>query len=140
MKQPQPKTSRIARWLISAIHAYQRTLSPLLGNCCRHEPSCSRYAALCLYHLPTRAAVWLSLKRLLRCNPLFTGGVDLPPLPPTAPRSDREPDWHRIERMYGLPSTHVATPLSVNMPIARLKTAIVNHHAADADVTESQPK
>ena len=29
--------------IIGAIWVYQRTLSPLLGNACRFEPSCSRY-------------------------------------------------------------------------------------------------
>ena len=30
----------IARFLIALIRLYQRTLSPLLGNVCRFEPSC----------------------------------------------------------------------------------------------------
>ena len=46
-----PALSRLLRWperlmiglIVGLIWVYQRTLSPLLGNACRFEPSCSRY-------------------------------------------------------------------------------------------------
>ena len=37
-----------ARLLIALVRVYRRTLSPFLGNVCRFEPSCSRYAVACL--------------------------------------------------------------------------------------------
>jgi putative membrane protein insertion efficiency factor len=69
--------------LVAAVHAYRLLLSPLLGPCCRYEPSCSAYAVEALTrHGPWRGA-WLSLRRVLRCHPLRPGGYD--PVPSEAP-------------------------------------------------------
>jgi uncharacterized protein len=88
----------MTRLLLLLVRAYQRFVSPWTGECCRFEPSCSRYCALCLkYHGPYKGT-WLTLLRLLRCNPFFSGGVDLPPLPAHAEQHEREPDWERIAR------------------------------------------
>jgi|LakMenE01Jun11ns_1017448.scaffolds.fasta_scaffold8728787_2 putative membrane protein insertion efficiency factor len=63
---------------------YQRFISPLLGNRCRFYPTCSDYAAQLFsskaQSLPLSMlyVVW----RLLRCNPCFRGGIDLPPSEP----------------------------------------------------------
>jgi len=62
------------------IRVYQLTLSPLLGPCCRFEPSCSRYALACLEQHGALSGSWLALKRLLRCHPFHPGGYDPPPL------------------------------------------------------------
>jgi putative membrane protein insertion efficiency factor len=86
----------LARLLQSLIVLYQRTLSPLLGDCCRFEPSCSRYAALCLRHHSPGRASWLSLLRVLRCNPLFRGGYDPPPLPSHVTLAADDVDWQRV--------------------------------------------
>ncbi|GIX45812.1 MAG: putative membrane protein insertion efficiency factor [Candidatus Tectimicrobiota bacterium] len=64
--------------LIAAIRAYQWLVSPLFPPACRFYPSCSTYAieAIAAYG-PWRGllkAAW----RLLRCQPLSRGGVDLP--------------------------------------------------------------
>jgi putative membrane protein insertion efficiency factor len=73
----------IARILIAFIRLYQRTLSPLLGNVCRFEPSCSRYAAACLeLHGAGRGSL-LSIVRVCKCHPFHPGGYDPPPLPPS---------------------------------------------------------
>lgn len=64
--------------LITLIRAYQLLVSPFLPPTCRYYPSCSAYAIQAIgYYGPLRGlakAVW----RLLRCNPLSRGGVDLP--------------------------------------------------------------
>jgi putative membrane protein insertion efficiency factor len=65
--------------LCVSIRVYQWLLSPLLGNCCRFEPSCSRYALLCIERLGPLRGSWLSLRRLLRCHPFCPGGHDPPP-------------------------------------------------------------
>jgi len=65
--------------LCLSIRVYQYLLSPLLGNCCRFEPSCSRYALLCIERLGPVRGSWLSLRRLLRCHPFCPGGHDPPP-------------------------------------------------------------
>jgi putative membrane protein insertion efficiency factor len=66
----------LARALILLIRVYQWTLSPLLGNCCRFEPSCSRYMAESLDRHGTLRGGYLGLKRILRCNPWNAGGYD----------------------------------------------------------------
>ncbi|HEX2736148.1 MAG TPA: membrane protein insertion efficiency factor YidD [Polyangiaceae bacterium] len=90
----------MGRWLqvvfAALITGYQRSISPLLGDCCRFEPSCSRYCALCLEHHGVLRGSWLGLLRLLRCNPLFSGGVDPPPLPPHVDPQSWEPNWQRV--------------------------------------------
>jgi uncharacterized protein len=65
--------------LCLSIRVYQCLLSPLLGNCCRFEPSCSRYAQLCIERLGPLRGSWLALRRLLRCHPFCPGGHDPPP-------------------------------------------------------------
>ena len=70
----------IARLLVLLIRAYQRTLSPLLGNVCRFEPSCSRYAAACLEEHGALKGSLLSIRRLCKCHPFHPGGYDPPPL------------------------------------------------------------
>lgn len=77
MRQPQQATF-LTKLLLRLIRAYQWAISPLLGNVCRFEPSCSRYAAACIEtHGPWRGAL-LSAVRLCKCHPFHPGGVDLP--------------------------------------------------------------
>ncbi len=68
-------------WLLKVpIKVYQLFLSPLLQSNCRFEPTCSAYALKALEtHGPIHGS-WLSLKRILKCNPL--GGKGLDPVPP----------------------------------------------------------
>jgi putative membrane protein insertion efficiency factor len=78
----------IARLLMALIRVYQLTLSKLirmtLGNVCRFEPSCSRYAFACIRDHGALRGGLLSAKRLCRCHPFHPGGFD----PPPPPRSD----------------------------------------------------
>jgi uncharacterized protein len=65
---------------IVLIRLYQIVLGPLLGGHCRFEPSCSHYALEAYRtHNPLRAT-WLSVWRILRCNPF--GGHGFDPVPP----------------------------------------------------------
>lgn len=69
-----------ARFVLrGAVRVYQLTLSPLMPNCCRFEPTCSHYALLALQKYSAPRALLLIAGRLLRCNPLFRSGYD--PLP-----------------------------------------------------------
>ena len=64
---------------ILLINLYQRTVSPIfaaLGTQCRYHPSCSCYAAGSIEEWGISKGTWLSLKRILKCNPLFPGGPD----------------------------------------------------------------
>jgi len=69
----------VAKVLIFLIRIYQRTLSRLLGNVCRFEPSCSRYAVACLENHGALRGSLLSVVRLCKCHPFHPGGIDLPP-------------------------------------------------------------
>jgi len=69
----------LTRLLLLAIRVYQLTLAPLFGPCCRYEPSCSRYAEICVERFGVLHGVWLALKRLARCHPWGGHGFDAPP-------------------------------------------------------------
>jgi putative membrane protein insertion efficiency factor len=64
--------------LVLAIRLYQYTLSPLLGNVCRFEPSCSRYMIASLQKYGLIKGFWRGTLRLLRCHPWHPGGYDPP--------------------------------------------------------------
>jgi uncharacterized protein len=80
----------LSRLMLELIGFYQRWISRWFGDCCRFEPSCSRYAAHCIRHFGARRGGWLSARRLLRCNPFCAGDVEV--------------DWARIARRIGASS------------------------------------
>ena len=65
--------------LIAALRGYRLLLSPLLGPCCRHQPTCSEYMIEALKVHGLMRALRLGGWRLLRCNPWGTSGYD--PIP-----------------------------------------------------------
>lgn len=67
----------LRRWLIAPIRFYQRFLSPLKrAPSCRFLPTCSSYAIEAIQHHGVVVGSVKALWRLLRCNPLFSGGYD----------------------------------------------------------------
>ena len=58
------------------IRAYQRVLSPFLGQRCRYYPSCSTYAVQAVRRFGILRGLVLAGWRLLRCNPWSPGGFD----------------------------------------------------------------
>jgi uncharacterized protein len=64
--------------IIGAIRLYQLTLSPLLGNVCRFEPSCSRYMIECLRKYGLFRGLARGIRRFSRCHPWDPGGYDPP--------------------------------------------------------------
>ena len=64
---------RILRFLI---RSYQVALSPFFGPRCRFYPTCSRYAMEAIDKHGALRGSWLALRRLLRCHPFCSGGVD----------------------------------------------------------------
>ena len=61
-------------WLI---RFYRKCLSPLKRKpCCRFVPSCSAYAIEAFQKRGFIIGMILTVKRILRCNPLFPGGYD----------------------------------------------------------------
>ena len=62
--------------LLQIIKAYQYLISPLLAPTCRFTPSCSQYASEAIVKYGALRGSWLSIKRVLRCNPWHPGGYD----------------------------------------------------------------
>ena len=62
--------------LIGVIKSYQVMVSPFLKGSCRHMPTCSQYAIDSIKQLGPIRGIYVSIKRLLRCNPYGTSGYD----------------------------------------------------------------
>jgi|TARA_B110000438_G_scaffold198726_1_gene190231 putative membrane protein insertion efficiency factor len=58
---------------------YQKFISPLLRPSCRFHPTCSEYSIQAITKYGAIKGMFLSLKRILRCNPW--GGSGLDPIP-----------------------------------------------------------
>lgn len=66
----------LAKLLIGLIRLYQVTLSPYIGRACRYTPTCSNYGIEAIRkHGPFKGS-WLTLKRVLSCNPWGGSGYD----------------------------------------------------------------
>ena len=74
--------SIISRVLIVLVRFYQGAISPLLGNHCRHFPSCSQYTIDAIIEWGPMKGSWIGLKRLSRCHPWGTHGYDPVPKNP----------------------------------------------------------
>lgn len=61
---------------LGAISFYQRKISPLFPARCRYYPTCSQYTYDAIERYGFFLGTLLGALRLLRCNPLFPGGVD----------------------------------------------------------------
>lgn len=72
-----------ARVLLLLIGFYRRALSPLSSPRCRYYPSCSAYAVEAIARHGAGRGGWLALRRVARCHPWASGGVDrVPDVPP----------------------------------------------------------
>jgi uncharacterized protein len=67
------------RLVVILIRFYQLTISPLLPHSCRYYPSCSDYAITVYKEYGIIKGTFLSIKRILKCNPFFAGGYDPAP-------------------------------------------------------------
>jgi putative membrane protein insertion efficiency factor len=67
-----------ARLLILLVRTYQWTLSPLLGPCCRFQPTCSRYFIEAVEKYGAIRGSWRGICRVCRCHPFHPGGDDPP--------------------------------------------------------------
>ena len=63
-------------WLTRAIRGYRRFISPLLGQNCRYNPTCSAYALESISRYGSARGGWLAVKRIGRCHPFRDGGND----------------------------------------------------------------
>ena len=63
--------------LVRLLRLYKAVVSPALPPACRFHPTCSIYAAEAIARHGALKGGWLTLHRLLRCNPwLGRGGLD----------------------------------------------------------------
>ena len=60
--------------LIKFIKIYQFLLSPLLGQSCRHYPTCSNYSIEALKTYGLFKGLLFSIKRIFSCHPWAEGG------------------------------------------------------------------
>ena len=72
----------LAWWLTHVIRGYRRFISPLLGQNCRYNPTCSAYALESISRYGGSRGGWIALKRIGRCHPFRDGGND--PVPEIA--------------------------------------------------------
>ncbi|MHC4936945.1 MAG: membrane protein insertion efficiency factor YidD [Planctomycetota bacterium] len=86
-EQREPPPPARVRPVLALIALYKRRISPLLPPLCRFQPTCSVYSAEAYRAHGLIRGTWLTLGRLLRCNPLCRGGHD--PVPP--PRAGSRP-------------------------------------------------
>jgi putative membrane protein insertion efficiency factor len=61
---------------ILLVRAYQKIISPWLGQRCRFHPSCSNYCIDALKQHGMVYGLWLGLRRICKCHPLHPGGYD----------------------------------------------------------------
>lgn len=68
------------RAAIFLIKFYREHISSMKKACCRFYPTCSAYALEAFEKYGFFKALYLTVRRILRCNPFCKGGYD--PLPP----------------------------------------------------------
>jgi len=64
---------------LALIKGYKLLISPLLGRNCRFYPTCSEYAHEAIQKHGLFKGLLLGTKRLLKCHPFHSGGVDQVP-------------------------------------------------------------
>ena len=62
--------------LLFLIRLYQRTLSQITPATCRFYPSCSEYGYQAIAKYGVFKGGWMTVKRIVRCNPFNPGGYD----------------------------------------------------------------
>jgi len=60
----------------SLILFYQRYLAIYFPGECRYYPSCSQYFLEAVEKKGLGKGIFMGIKRILKCNPLFPGGYD----------------------------------------------------------------
>lgn len=62
--------------LLALVWLYRVLISPWLGNNCRYEPTCSKFALEALREHGAFHGTWLAAKRIGRCHPWGGSGYD----------------------------------------------------------------
>ena len=67
---------------LTIIYVYRYSFSYFIGTKCRHIPTCSQYGVDCIKTHGSIVGGWLTIIRILKCNPWGTQGYD--PVPEKA--------------------------------------------------------
>ena len=65
--------------LLFIIKLYKKFISPIIkamGVECKYYPTCSEYAKLAIEKYGCIKGIYLSIKRVIKCNPFSKGGYD----------------------------------------------------------------
>jgi uncharacterized protein len=73
------------------VHLYRYSFKPLVGQNCRHWPTCSNYALEAIDKNGAWRGLWLTVSRLKRCGPGGTSGVD--PVPDISQQQHSLTPW-----------------------------------------------
>ena len=65
--------------IINIIKIYQLFISPFFPSSCKFSPSCSKYGIEAINKYGAIRGSFLTVKRVLKCNPWNNGGYD--PIP-----------------------------------------------------------
>jgi len=66
----------VTKIAIMLLDGYRYAVSPFLGPHCRFYPSCSEYSREAIQRHGFAQGLWLTIRRLARCNPWHCGGHD----------------------------------------------------------------
>ena len=64
---------------LKLIELYRIAVSPYLPSSCIYQPTCSVYTAEAIQTHGLLRGMWMGIRRIARCNPFNTGGIDLVP-------------------------------------------------------------
>src|SRR5215212_2081594 len=73
---PRADVSAGQRAALALLRGYKVLISPIFAGSCRFLPSCSDYAAEAVTRFGVARGLVLALRRLSRCHPLGTAGLD----------------------------------------------------------------
>lgn len=62
--------------MIGFIKFYRRWISPILPPSCRFYPTCSQYGLDAIKRFGAVKGGYLTVKRIMKCQPFHTGGFD----------------------------------------------------------------
>ena len=61
---------------MTIVRIYRKFVSPVLPQSCRYYPTCSSYSLQAFEKHGAIKGLYLSVHRIIRCNPFSAGGVD----------------------------------------------------------------
>lgn len=93
IKETSPKApSLMAKLFLLPVNFYRYAISPLFPSRCRYYPTCSAYAHEAIVRYGALNGGKLAMKRILRCHPWASHGVDpVPELNPSHSCCRRNP-------------------------------------------------